>query len=189
MLQNYFFLNRFILDLTPLLVNSKIEEIYSQEKSKLVIVTSKNTDFYFLEISVIPGNSYMNVRNNYSRAKKNTLNFFNGAEGQTINSIQIAEDDRIIKISCSDSTFYFAIRGKYTNVFVIDNFQNIESFKSIDTQGRTNLWVLTWNNSFDTPFFGNGTGSAGKLINSRYPPLEHPHNDYLFVYFVKFQKR
>ena len=64
MLQNYFFLNRFILEVNPLLENSKIEEIFSQEKSKLVLVTSKKDEVYFLEMCVIPGNSYLNLRKN-----------------------------------------------------------------------------------------------------------------------------
>lgn len=59
---------------------------------------------------------------------------------------------------------------------------NIESFRLIDTQGRRNLWAVTWQNAIDKPFFGHGTGSAGQLIYSTYPPLEHPHNDYLRVF-------
>ena len=150
MLQNYFFLNRFILELTPLLKNSKIEEIFSQEKSKLIIVTSKDKDFYFLEISVIPGNSNLNLRKNYSRAKKNTLNFFDTAVGQKIDAIQIAEDDRIIKINLSDSNLYFAIRGKFTNLFWIDNNQNIESFKLSDEQNLDQIKSEFTNKKFIT---------------------------------------
>lgn len=59
---------------------------------------------------------------------------------------------------------------------------DISSFQSIDTQGRRNLWILTWNNAIDTPIFGKGTGSAGHLVLSTYPPLEHPHNDFLRVF-------
>ena len=130
------------------MLNSKIEEIFSQEKSKLVIVMSKDKDFYFLEISVIPGNSYLNLRRNYSRAKRNTLNFFNNAIGEKIDAIQIAEDDRIIKMNLSDSSLYFAIRGKYTNTFWIGKNQNIESFKLIDEQNLEEIKTEFTNKKF-----------------------------------------
>ncbi len=73
-----------------ILEDSKIEEIFSQEKSKLIIVASKNDEEYYLELCVIPGNSYINIRRNYSRAKKNTVNFFDNAFGEKISSLEIA---------------------------------------------------------------------------------------------------
>lgn len=134
MLQNYFFLNRFLFEAKPLIEDSKIEEIFSQEKSKLVIIASKNFEEYYLELCVIPGNSYLNIRKNYSRAKKNTVNFFNEVIKDKIRSLEIAKDDRIIKIKCVCSEIYFAIRGKFTNVFCIDESDKLISFKSSDEQ-------------------------------------------------------
>jgi predicted ribosome quality control (RQC) complex YloA/Tae2 family protein len=139
MLQNYFFLNRFLFEAKPILEDSKIEEIFSQEKSKLVIVVSKNGEEHYLELCVIPGNSYLNVRKNYSRAKKNTMNFFNEVINDKIRSLEIAKDDRIIKIKCAYSEIYFAIRGKFTNVFCIDETDNLLSFKSVDEQILLNM--------------------------------------------------
>lgn len=134
MLQNYFFLNRYLSEAKSLLEDSKIKEIFSQEKSKLVIVVSKNIDKYYLELCVIPGNSYLNIRKNYSRARKNTVNFFNEAVNDKVRSFEIAKDDRIIKIKCSYIEIFFAIRGKFTNVFCIDETDNLLSFKSADEQ-------------------------------------------------------
>jgi O-antigen ligase len=59
---------------------------------------------------------------------------------------------------------------------------DLSSFQSIDTQGRRNLWTLTWNEALETPIIGKGSGSASQLILSAYPPLEHPHNDFLRVF-------
>lgn len=65
----------------------------------------------------------------------------------------------------------------------VESFKfDLSSFQSIDTQGRRNLWALTWNESFDNPIIGKGTGSSSQLILSTFPPLEHPHNDYLRVF-------
>ncbi|MCU0414946.1 MAG: NFACT family protein, partial [Ignavibacteriaceae bacterium] len=139
MLQNYFVLNRFIVEAKPILEDSKIKEIFSQEKSKLILVASKNDEVYYLEFCVIPGNSYINLRRNYSRAKKNTVNFFDKALGENIVSLEIASDDRIIKLRCSNSEIYFTIRGKFTNVFFIVEDQQPNAFKSVDDQTVTSI--------------------------------------------------
>jgi predicted ribosome quality control (RQC) complex YloA/Tae2 family protein len=139
MLQNYFFLNRFLLEVKSILVDSKIEEIFSQEKSKLVIVTSKNKDIFYLEFCVIPGNSYLNHRKNYSRAKKNTVNFFDDLIGEKITSFEIANNDRVVKINCTNSRIFFAIRGKFTNVFYIDKFEKPHAFKSLNDRELLNI--------------------------------------------------
>ncbi len=139
MLQNYFFLNRFLVDVNELLEGSKIEEVFSQEKSKLLILLSKNGEEHYLELCVIPGNSYLNIKKNYSRAKKNTVNFFDSLLGEKISSLQIAKDDRIIKLKCQHSELYFAIRGKFTNVFHFDAENRIISFKSIDALALTKI--------------------------------------------------
>jgi predicted ribosome quality control (RQC) complex YloA/Tae2 family protein len=139
MLQNYFFLNRFLIEVQELLADSKIFEIFSQEKSKLVIVVSKNGEEYYLELCVIPGNSYLNLRKNYSRAKKNTVNFFEAALGEKIDSILIANDDRIIKLKCTHSEIYFTIRGKFTNVFFFDTDDQAHYFKSVEAHTLENI--------------------------------------------------
>jgi predicted ribosome quality control (RQC) complex YloA/Tae2 family protein len=139
MLQNYFVLNRFLVEAVPILENAKIEEIFSQEKSRLVAVLSKQDVEYFLEFCVIPGNSYINLRKNYSRAKKNTMNFFEPVYGENINSIEIASDDRIIRIKCSLSELFFAIRGKFTNVFFLDTDRKQHAFKSTDEKIRDEI--------------------------------------------------
>ena len=134
MLQNYYFLNRFLIETKDFLEDSRIVEIFSQERSKLVLVVSNNGQEYYLELCVIPGNSYLNVRRNYSRAKKNTVNFFDSVLGEKIVSIQIANDDRLIKLKCSRSEIFFTIRGKFTNVFFQDTDSQVYAFKSVDEQ-------------------------------------------------------
>ncbi len=139
MLQNYFFLNRFLLEVKSILEDSRIEEIFSQEKSKLVIVTSKDSELFYLELCVIPGNSYLNLRKNYSRAKKNTVNFFDDLIGEKINSLEIADNDRVIKINCTNSNIFFTIRGKFTNILYLDKDDNVQAFKSIDDKDLLNI--------------------------------------------------
>ncbi len=132
MIRNYFYLNRYSIEINNILAGTKISQVFSQEKGKLVIACSKKDTEYFLEFSVIPGQSFINLREKYSRAKKNTIDFFSNSVGEKIKSVKIADDDRIIKIECSHSEFYFAIRGKYTNVFYLGEDESFEAFKNLD---------------------------------------------------------
>jgi len=134
MLQNYFFLNRFVIEANSLVAGSKILDIFSQEKNKIIIALHNGGAGFFLEICVTPGSSFINIRQKYSRAKKNTLSFFSSVTGDKISGIYIAEDDRIIKLRCRHSAIYFAIRGKFTNVFHFGADGTEEAFKAIDEQ-------------------------------------------------------
>lgn len=50
---------------------------------------------------------------------------------------------------------------------------------TINGMGRSRLWSATFDSYRQSPWIGKGAGSAGALIYALYPPLEHPHNDYL----------
>ena len=62
----------------------------------------------------------------------------------------------------------------------IENF-DLAKIKSIDTQGRTRLWTLTWNSAIEKPIFGHGGGFSKLLVREAYR-LDHPHNEYLRVF-------
>ena len=130
MYQNYFFLNRLILEANTIIKDGVVSEIFSQEKGTLIIGCEKTGEEFFIEISVIPGNSYFTIKNKFNRAKKNTITFFEDASDQTVNSVAISNDDRIIKISLDKSELYFTIRGKFTNVFYLDENNVFLPFKS-----------------------------------------------------------
>jgi predicted ribosome quality control (RQC) complex YloA/Tae2 family protein len=95
--KNYFFLNRLVLELNKELENCSLVTAFSQEKNKLALeFTNKGMNKY-LEVSVEPGFPYINLREAYSRAKKNTADFFNEYLPSKLKQIEIAEDDRIVK--------------------------------------------------------------------------------------------
>ena len=55
-------------------------------------------------------------------------------------------------------------------------------FGEIETQGRRNMWAVTWNHAKESLLWGHGSGSASAVVNAAYSNLEHPHNDYLRVF-------
>lgn len=147
MFRSYFFLNRTIAEANREFQGNKVISFFSQEKDKLIVELIKEETNVFLEISVNPGFPYFNFRSNYNRAKKNTIDFYHDYNNQKIISFQIADDDRIIKIKLEKSELYFAIRGKYTNVYLIDNNKVFE-FKKSNERTETDFLNEVENKNF-----------------------------------------
>ena len=131
MIKNYFILNRIALELNSILKHAVITEIFSQEKNRFIFKCVGN-EVKYIEISVNPGLPYITLKNEYHRAKKNSLDFFNEYLPLKIEKFEISERDRIIKVKCVGINFYFAVRGKYTNIFLETAAKSLDSFKKED---------------------------------------------------------
>lgn len=57
---------------------------------------------------------------------------------------------------------------------------------NINASGRSDMWALLLERSWDNPFFGHGIGASSILVDQHFAPtLGHPHNDFLrFLYDV-----
>lgn len=51
----------------------------------------------------------------------------------------------------------------------------------ITATGRASFWPATWESFLESPWVGQGAGSAGRLIAKLFPGNDHPHNDYLRI--------
>lgn len=129
MFRNYFILNRFVLEANAALIGYRIISAFTQEKEKLLFELSNGIQNKFIEISTSSHFEYITLRDNYSRAKRNTIDFFSNHIPAIIASFEISVSDRIIKINLEGSSIYFFIRGKYSNVIIIDKFNQTEFFK------------------------------------------------------------
>ncbi|MBS4035642.1 MAG: DUF814 domain-containing protein [Ignavibacterium sp.] len=134
MIKNYFFLNRFIVETAERIKGSVLIEAFSQDKDKIILSYRTSNNELFLEISTNPGLPYINLRENFHRAKKNTLSFFADHLPAKFIEMSIAKTDRVIRITLSNSNIFFAIRGKYTNVVFINTDNDYETFKKYDEQ-------------------------------------------------------
>jgi predicted ribosome quality control (RQC) complex YloA/Tae2 family protein len=174
MIKNYFILNRFIVEAGKLLTRQTINSIFSQEKDKLLIEFGTSRSAKFLEICVNPGEPFINIRQKYTRAKRNTINLFKDFCNKKIDSIEIADDDRIIKISTKNSSLFFTIRGKYTNVISINSEDKVEVFKKLDDDTIDNLkqelLAKTYIQQFNAPDLSIGESNDYlNNIKSKYP--------------------
>jgi len=130
MFKNYFILNRLAVELNKEIKNYVITRVFSFEKDKLVLLLLKDKDELSMEISVNPGVPYIIIKKNTYVPKKNLVNFFEPYLPTKINSVEISELDRIINIKSDKTSFYFTVRGKYTNFFSLSD--EINSFKKVD---------------------------------------------------------
>ena len=128
--KNYFFLNKLVVELSKELENYSLVSAFSQEKNKLVLEFQKSNKPKCLEISVEPGFPYLNLKDTFNRAKKNTVDFFIEYLPSKVNQIEIADDDRIVKFSFEKFSLYFVVRGKYTNLHLVDDNGEMLSFKN-----------------------------------------------------------
>ncbi|HCY76082.1 MAG TPA: hypothetical protein DHV28_09195 [Ignavibacteriales bacterium] len=147
MYKSYYYLNRLIVELNNILVGKKILNIFSQDKDRLIIEID-GKDELFIEMSVNHSDPYINIRERFSRAKKNTIGFFQDLINTTIKNVLIASDDRIIKFETDSGDLFFAIRGKFTNVF-----SNSVEFLSFKNENNENL--IDFKNEFLSKYFHN----------------------------------
>lgn len=147
MYKSYYYLNRLTLELNASLVGKKIISIFSQDKDRLIIQLD-GIEESFIEVSVNHSDPFINIRSKFSRAKKNTIEFFNELINKTIKEVLIASDDRIIKIITDFGDLIFAIRGKYTNLFF--NSKTLSSFKN---ESEENL--SEFKQEFESKFYHN----------------------------------
>lgn len=153
MYKNYFLLNRLILELGAVLRGFTIVEIYSQEKDTLIFKLVKNEDVKFLEISTSSSMPFILVKEKMSRAKKNTIGFFDEILPATINDILIAENERIIILMCQTATISFFIRGNNSNIFAESNSGEVYTFRNCDEEFTGNMIEEIHNKDFVNSFY------------------------------------
>ncbi len=147
MYKSYYYLNRLTLELNSLISGKKIVSIFSQDKDRLVIHLDGTSEL-FIEVSVNHSYPYITIKDKFSRAKRNTIDFFPELTKKTIQEVLIASDDRIIKITTDSGDLIFAIRGKYTNLFFNSYF--LLPFKN---ESEENLYKFK--QEFEVKFFHN----------------------------------
>ncbi len=141
MFKNYFILNRLIIEVNQLLKDYSLFSAFTQDKERIIFELQNKEEKKFIEISTIPNFEFISIRDNFSRAKKNTIDFFSPHLPSKITSFEISVKDRIIKIGLDkpNEAFYFLIRGKNSNVVLVNDNIIADSFKKIDQTSMEEL--------------------------------------------------
>jgi predicted ribosome quality control (RQC) complex YloA/Tae2 family protein len=147
MFKNYLYLLRTVHELNSALLGSEITDIYSQEKNLLFFkIPGNEFPDRHLIISTNPQSPYLLIKNRHHKAKKNVVDIFKGFLPFTISNIEIADNDRVLKINFGNNNIYFSARGNKTNVHLIDESNKEIAFKKTSNFISSEIADLTFTN-------------------------------------------
>ena len=172
MINNYFFLTRFVRVLNHDLSGSIFSEAFSQDKNKLILSFKINNEETFLEFHTGAQLPYLQIKDSFRRAKKNTSSFFKEFYDAKLNEIQIAGFERMIKFIFDNFSLFLIFRGKDSNALILKGDNQYEVFKTVDSDSIDKILLelnrLEFGNSF--PFTKElATEPDIKDFKNRYP--------------------
>ncbi|MBA4406330.1 hypothetical protein C0389_03555 [bacterium] len=137
MFKNYFYLLRCINELEPVVHGRQIIDAYTQEKDKLFLhIPLPGKPNFHLIINTNLQHTYITLKDEHFKAKKNTIIFFGDHLPASIGSIQIAYGDRLIKLNLSNSSVTILFKGGKSNIFFTDTDNVLHSFKKVSAEDK-----------------------------------------------------
>ena len=173
MYKNFFFLNKFVMEADSELKGYSLTDAFSQDKDKLILAFRSGEAKKFIEISVNPGNPFITLRNKYSRAKRNSVSFFESHLPTRIISVDLAQYDRVIRFNSDSCAVYFFIRGKYTNAVLVTSEGMLFPFKKSEEPVEEllvkELEDIKFSNEFSYPSLIIKEEDTPDSVRKRYP--------------------
>ncbi len=172
MYKNYFYLVRCAYELNNSLKSKTIHDIFSQEKNILFLnISDEDNPHQHLVISADQNLSYILVKQNHNKAKKNLIDFYNELLPSKIVSVSVATNDRIIKITTSNFNLYFVVRGNNTNIFLEDNSKKIIPFTNSILDVQKIIAKTEFQNKLEFSFNKLNSTSQISELSSSYPQI------------------
>jgi predicted ribosome quality control (RQC) complex YloA/Tae2 family protein len=131
MLNNYFTIRKIAEYLNKNISGYFIKEIYTQEKNKLLMELSNEANLSkTLEYSIEREYNYLFLKNNFSKANKNTINLLKEVYSKQILEVDVYNQDRVICFRLRDDVMLlFTFFSNRSNCFLIHANEVIDSFK------------------------------------------------------------
>jgi predicted ribosome quality control (RQC) complex YloA/Tae2 family protein len=113
------------------LVGCSVVDCFTQDKNSILIQFSDGKNNYYLQYLIKDASPIILVRDNFSRARKNTVNLFEDLISESLQNISIHKNNRIIELKFINSIMYIMIfSGSNSNVIltksdgvIIDSFK------------------------------------------------------------------
>ena len=97
MLTNYYTLRALVTEWEPVLSGARLVDAYSQHKGSLVLVfATPEEEIHSINLSVQAPDRHLFRYNGSNRSRRNVVDHFPRLRTRTLNSIRIAEGDRLI---------------------------------------------------------------------------------------------
>ena len=138
MLDNFYLIKELAKYLNENFAGFFISDIFSQEKNKAVFCLKKNSEIHFIEFAIDNKRNYLVIRENFSRAKKNTVDILPEALNSKIESIAIYNNDRIISLMLDTGfNILFSFVPQRKNIIILTNNNILTQFKKNKKEHKT----------------------------------------------------
>lgn len=130
MLINYFTLLKVSEEIDKI-SDSKLIEIFTQEKDSIILVFFDGKDLIYLNVNLTTKLASIGFKSKFNRAKINTTNLFNFINGQILLESYIHHTDRFITLVTSEYNLIIAMFGGGKNNLIITDKSGdiVDSFK------------------------------------------------------------
>ncbi len=116
---NYYLLRNLSCDLEKRLSGAVVSECFTQNKEELIIRFETRNGTFFIKATLKPSFSCLSFPDRYDRARKNSVDIFEGIIGQRVERVRQVVNDRSFVIQCSDRySLLFKMHGSRSNVLL-----------------------------------------------------------------------
>ncbi|MGB5073703.1 MAG: NFACT family protein, partial [Bacteroidota bacterium] len=128
-------------ELDTRLRGARIAAVYTQQKNEIVIEVDGGEGPRYLVFSTLPRLASLQLKDEFARARKNSLDLLPDLAGDTITGAAIAGDDRIIRLALASGRAVYALLFPVrANILLFDGSELVDSYKqyefSVDAIGR-----------------------------------------------------
>lgn len=128
-------------ELDALLRGARIAAVFTQQKNELVVEVETAAGTRHLVFSTLPRLASLQLKDEFARARKNSLDLLPEAVGDRIVGVSIAGDDRIVRLMlASGRALYALLFPVRANLLLLDGNDVIDGYKqhesSVDITGH-----------------------------------------------------
>jgi predicted ribosome quality control (RQC) complex YloA/Tae2 family protein len=142
MLRQYYTLEK-IVEKLKFLVGFQLCDCFTQDRNSLLLEFSDDVSVHHIQLFLSTAYDAVLLRDNFARARANTVNLFPSMIGETLQDIVLSPDDRIITMEFINSKMHIVLFGGSRSSVIAVNSDDIiiDSFKSrgLETGSRYSM--------------------------------------------------
>jgi predicted ribosome quality control (RQC) complex YloA/Tae2 family protein len=128
---NFYFLRQLSKELSEKLIGFTVVSCFSQNKEELIIELNNSHESFFIKASLQPSFCCLSFPSGFSRAKKNSIDLFNGIELKKVVAIRQFQNERSFAIELEDHfALLFKMHGNQSNIVLFQNEKVIAIFRN-----------------------------------------------------------
>jgi predicted ribosome quality control (RQC) complex YloA/Tae2 family protein len=128
---NYYFLRKLSAQLEPNLTGSVISECFSQNKDELIIRFEIKEKPFFIKASLQSEFCCLFFQDDFTRARKNSVDLFEALIGLNVDSITQYNNERSFSLNLNEGyKLLFKMHGNRANIVLFQNQEAIQLFRN-----------------------------------------------------------